>query len=105
MMRRTKPRNYECPWCGNIGMFTQRQSSGRLILLGCEACQQGEMFPKHPSWRVIDFYHMCIDNKNKGSVPVFKFDKLTSEQFEFLREHVTLGKIECYDVIEEVSEK
>ena len=76
-------------------MFSDIRGDGRLMLLGCQACQQGEMFPRHPTLRIVDLYHMCIDNKAKGIVPVFKYQKLTYEDYEFLRESVTLGKIEC----------
>lgn len=100
--QRMKVHHYDCPWCHTHGeMFSKVSDGGRTIILGCTHCQLGEKFPRHPTLRVIDFYHMIIDNVVKKSVPTFKFPELLESDYEFLREQVTLGRIECANIIEE----
>jgi transcription elongation factor Elf1 len=74
-------------------MFTKVQGSGKLLLIGCGNCKLGEMLPKHPAWKAVDLYHFVLDNARQGKIPVFKFTGLTFDQHEYLREHITLGKI------------
>jgi len=82
-------------------MFTKVQGSGRLVLIGCTKCQQGERLPYHPTWRSIDLYHFCVDNAKKGTIPVFKFPEMTASDYDYIREHITLGKLQVTDIIDD----
>lgn len=101
---RVRPRNVECPWCHSIGMFSKIQGSGRLILIGCAQCKLGERLPRQRYYRFIDYYHMLVDNKNDGKVPVFKYKELTEKDLCYIEDHITLGKVVCQEVIEEEEE-
>jgi len=82
-------------------MFTDIRGAGKLVLIGCSKCSLGEMMPRHPTWRAVDLYHFILDNVSKGKIPEFHYPKLTGDDYEYLRENVTLGKIVCNLVIEE----
>jgi len=72
-----------------------------LVLIGCKQCGVGDLLPKHPTWKSVDLYHAVVDNWTEGKIPVFKYPRLPEKVYDFLQDNVTLGKIVCYEIIEE----
>lgn len=103
-----------CPRCFHYTMFIKAR--GRLlVLIGCSDCNIGDVMPRHPTWKSFDLYNFLCDNwrsliaheHNQNvpvSVPEFHYAVLTDTAFEYLREHVTLGKITVGTVTEETEE-
>lgn len=72
-----------------------------LVLVGCTNCQIGDILPRHPTFKTTDMYHAIADNWRTGKIPIFHYDIMRDSVYEFLREHITLGKIKVDEVIDD----